>query len=316
MLRYNWTVTEADEIYRKPLIDLVLEAQQALRLHFPANRIQRSSLVSLRTGGCTEDCAYCAQSLHHRSGVPKQDLMDRDSVLDKARQAKAEGSTRLCMAVSGREIKNEAEFDYILEVVREVAKLGLEPCCTLGSLTLERAKRLKEAGCVSYNHNLDTSPEYYGRVITTRTYQDRLDTIKNVHAAGIPLCCGGILGMGESIEDRLRLLVELACQEPHPASVPINVLIKIEGTPLADCPPVESFELVRLIATARIMMPKSLVRLSAGRAEMNDETQALCFLAGANGIFAGEKLLTAANPGDDHDNALMAKLGVSFLENI
>jgi biotin synthase len=271
-------------------------------------------LLSVKTGGCPEDCAYCPQSAHYNTGVERHGVLPKEVVKAKALQAKESGSTRFCMGAAWREVKDGKDFDAIVDLVKEVKGVGLEVCCTLGMLTESQAQRLKEAGCYAYNHNLDTSPEYYGEIISTRTYQDRLKTLENVRAAGMTVCCGGIVGMGEGPKDRIGLLVQLANQELHPESVPINMLVKVEGTPLAKEDQVDPIEFVRMIATARIMMPHSMVRLSAGRMEMSDEMQALCFIAGANSVFAGEKLLTTPNPGDNHDNKLMRRLGMHYRE--
>jgi biotin synthase len=314
-IRHNWTVAEIQQIYDLPFPELIFQAQTVHRKFFSADVVQRSTLLSIKTGGCSENCKYCPQSAHYDTDVEREALLDITEVLQQAENAKKQGSTRFCMGAAWRQIKDGKEFDSILEMVEGVHSLGLEVCCTLGMLTESQAQRLKTAGCYAYNHNLDTSPEYYGEIITTRTYEDRLQTLKNVRQAGITVCCGGIVGMGESIRDRLGLLAQLAEQNPHPESVPINMLIRIEGTPLADVAPVDPLEFVRLIATARIMMPESMVRLSAGRTEMSDEMQALCLIAGANSIFAGDKLLTAPNPGEDKDNQLISRLGMRFVEN-
>ena len=306
----DWTVAKALDIYNLSLPDLIFKAQTIHRATFDPNAVQRSTLLSVKTGGCPENCGYCPQSAHHKTGVEKHGVLPKEIVMEEAAKAKAAGSTRFCMGAAWREVKDGKEFDHIIDLVSSVAGTGMEVCCTLGMLTDSQAQRLKQAGCNAYNHNLDTSPEYYGDIITTRVYEDRLKTLSNVRSAGITVCCGGIVGLGETIRDRLGLLVQLATQDPHPESVPINMLIRVEGTPLADQPPVDPIEFVRVIATARIMMPKSMVRLSAGRTEMSDEMQALCFIAGANSIFAGEKLLTTQNPGEDHDNSLMKKLGM------
>jgi biotin synthase len=306
----DWTVDKALAIYELPLPDLIFQAQSVHRETFDPNAVQRSTLLSVKTGGCPENCGYCPQSAHHDTGVERHPVLPKDVVLAEAQKAKDAGSTRFCMGAAWREVKDGKDFDHIIDLVSSVSELGMEVCCTLGMLSESQAQRLKNAGCHAYNHNLDTSPEYYGDIITTRVYEDRLRTLGNVRKAGITVCCGGIVGLGEKIRDRLGLLVQLATQAPHPESVPINMLMRIEGTPLADQPPVDPIEFVRIIATARIMMPRSMVRLSAGRTQMSDEMQALCFIAGANSIFAGEKLLTADNPGEDHDNALMQKLGM------
>lgn len=312
MIRHDWTNEEVRAIYEQPFPELMFRAQSAHRERFDPNEVQRSTLLSIKTGGCPENCKYCPQSAHYNTDVDREKLLDKDVVLKEAREAKECGSTRFCMGAAWREIRDGEEFDQVIDLVKEVDALGMEVCCTLGMLNEEQASRLKEAGCHAYNHNLDTSPEYYGKIITTRTYQDRLDTIGNVRKAGITVCCGGIVGLGEGIDDRLSLIRELASQSPHPESVPINMLVKVEGTPLEDNQEVDPLEFVRMIATARIVMPNSYVRLSAGRKEMSDEMQALCFLAGANSVFAGEKLLTTPNPGENKDQQLMDKLGMSF----
>ena len=314
-IRHNWSAEEAQALYNQPFPDLLYQAQTTHRANFNAHEVQRSTLLSVKTGGCPEDCAYCPQSAHYNTGVERHSVLPKDVVRAKALQAKESGSTRFCMGAAWREVKDGKDFDAIIDLVQEVHGLGLEVCCTLGMLTESQAARLRDAGCYAYNHNLDTSPEYYGEIISTRTYADRLRTLDNVRKAGMTVCCGGIVGMGESSNDRLGLLVQLANQEVHPESVPLNMLVRVEGTPLAEGASVDPLEFVRLVATARIMMPTSMVRLSAGRMEMSDEMQALCFVAGANSVFAGEKLLTTPNPGDDHDNKLMKRLGMHYREN-
>ena len=311
-LRHDWTLAGIRQVYDLPITELVFRAMSAHRQHFDPTKIQRSTLLSIKTGQCPEDCAYCPQSAHYDTAITKHALLPKDFVLQKAREAKAGGSTRFCMGVAWREVKNGPDFDAILELVEGVSALGLEVCTTLGMLTAPQARRLKAAGCYAYNHNLDTSPEYYGKIITTRTYADRLRTLKVVRAAGITICCGGIIGMGEGLDDRLGLLLQLANQDPHPESGPINALQATEGTPLGRQKPINPIEFVRMIATTKILMPASMVRLSAGRVEMSDETQALCFLAGASSIFSGEKLLTQKNNGEDHDGALLQSLGLSY----
>lgn len=313
-LKHDWSRDEVSNIYNLPFPELIYQAQTIHRQNFSNTKIQRSTLLSIKTGACPEDCKYCPQSAHYTTEVEKHKLLPREYVIEKAQQAKQEGSTRFCMGAAWRQVKDGADFDHVLDLVSSVHGLGMEVCCTLGMLTDDQAKRLKEAGCYAYNHNLDTSPEYYGEVITTRTYQDRLDTIKRVRDAGITVCCGGIVGMGESEQDRIGLLVELANQTPHPESVPINMLVKVQGTPFDQAPDIDSISFVRTVATARIIMPKSMVRLSAGRNEMSPETQALCFIAGANSIFAGEKLLTTPNPEEEMDRALVNQLGMSFVD--
>lgn len=297
-------------IYEAPLPELVLRAMLVHREHHQSTAVQHCTLSNIKSGGCPEDCAYCPQSAHHKTNVKAERLVDVEEVVQQARAAKEAGSTRFCMGAAWRSPRNGAEFDSVLEMIREVNQLGLESCVTLGMLSPDQALRLKEAGLKAYNHNLDTSREYYGKIITTRTYEDRLATLRHVRSAGIEVCCGGILGMGETREDRIGLLCELANLDPQPESVPINALVPVEGTPLGDQPPIDGIEMARACATARILMPRSRVRLSAGRMEMSAETQALCFLAGANSVFAGEKLLTTPNPGTDHDAALLEKLGM------
>ena len=291
----------------------MFQAQTIHRANFKPDEVQRSTLLSIKTGGCSEDCKYCPQSVYNDTGLERQGFLDKEVVVGKALEAKKEGSTRFCMGAAWRQVKDGKDFDHILDLVKNVSELGMEVCCTLGMLTKEQALRLREAGCHAYNHNLDTSPEYYGEIITTRTYDDRLKTISHVREAGITVCCGGIVGMGEKLDDRLALFKELSNQVPHPESVPINMLVRVEGTPLEFVDDVDPLDFVRLVATARIIMPRSMVRLSAGRTEMSDEMQALCFLAGANSVFAGEKLLTTPNPGEDHDRKLMSKLGMTFI---
>lgn len=309
-LRHNWTREEVTTLYERPLLDLVFEAQQVHRQFFTAGEVQKSTLLSIKTGGCSEDCSYCPQSARYQTKTEHHDLLPLEEVLDEARAAKESGSTRFCMGAAWREVKEGEDFERVLDMVRGVAKLGLEVCCTLGMLKPEQAQRLKEAGLTAYNHNLDTSPEHYGKIVSTRAYQDRLDTLQHVRKAGIQVCCGGIIGLGESREDRIGLLHVLATQEPHPESVPINSLVTVKGTPLENQEKISSLELIRCIATARLIMPASLVRLSAGRQELSEEAQALAFLAGANSIFAGEKLLTTPNPKCDDDAQLFAKLGL------
>lgn len=297
-------------LYETPLPELLFQAMTIHRQYHDPLAVQHCTLSNIKSGGCPEDCKYCPQSAHYKTGVKAERLIDLDELTAQATAAREAGSTRFCMGAAWRSPRNGAEFDQVLEMIRRVNAMGMESCVTLGMLSPEQAVQLKEAGLKAYNHNLDTSPEYYKQIISTRTYEDRLQTISNVRAAGIEVCCGGILGMGESREDRIGLLCELANLDPHPESVPINALVPVDGTPLGDRTPVDGIEMVRCIATARILMPRSRVRLSAGRMEMSDETQALCFMAGANSIFAGEKLLTTANPGTDHDASLMDTLGM------
>ena len=309
-IRHNWTVDEVKALFKKPFSDLIFEAQTIHREFFKPNQVQVSTLLSIKTGRCPEDCGYCPQSVRFDTEVETETLLPLDEVIEKAKQAKANGSSRFCMGAAWRSPKDK-DLEPVIEMVKAVKSLGLETCVTLGMLNAEQSVRLKEAGLDYYNHNLDTSPEYYGDVITTRTYQDRLDTIMHVRDAGMNVCCGGILGMGEAEKDRYGLMQQLANQEQHPESVPINLLVKVEGTPLADSEELDPIEFIRAIAVARIMMPKSYVRLSAGRENMSDEMQALCFLAGANSIFYGEKLLTTPNPSENTDKQLFERLGIS-----
>jgi biotin synthase len=309
-IRSDWTREEVRGIYNRPLLDLVFSAQQIHRLHHQPNEVQCCQLLSIKTGGCPEDCAYCPQSAHFAAGVDRQPLLPLAEVVETARRAQAEGATRFCMGAAWRQAPVGEEFDRVLKMVRAVASLGMEVCCTLGMLTQEQANCLAEAGLTAYNHNLDTSPEYYRKIITTRTYGDRLRTIDAVRKSGVTVCCGGIIGMGEGDEDRVGLLQQLASLSPHPESVPINLLVRVEGTPLAQTEPLDPFTMVRTIATARILMPASKVRLSAGRRSVTRECAALCFLAGANSIFVGEKLLTTPNPDRDEDQQLFRDLGI------
>ncbi len=304
-----WTTAQARELYDLPFADLIFRAQTVHRMHFDPNEVQMSTLLSIKTGGCPEDCGYCSQSSHFETGLKASKLMALDEVRTAAEQAKAGGASRFCMGAAWREPKDR-DIDTLCEMVREVKGLGLESCMTLGMLTQSQAQRLADAGLDFYNHNIDTGPEYYGKVITTRTLQDRLDTLEHVREAGMAVCCGGIIGMGEAREDRIGMLVTLANLPTPPESVPINALMKIKGTPLGDSATIDNFEFVRTIAAARIMMPLSVVRLSAGRENMSEELQSLCFLAGANSIFIGPKLLTTANPAKAKDDALWSKLGV------
>ena len=309
-LRHDWSSNEIEQLFNLPFNDLLFHAQQVHRTHFNPNEVQVSTLLSIKTGRCPEDCGYCPQSVRYDTGVENESLMPLEQVLEQARAAKAKGSSRFCMGAAWRSPKDR-DLDQVVEMVKEVKALGLETCLTLGMLSDAQTQRLKEAGLDYYNHNLDTSPEFYGDVITTRTYQDRLDTLQRVRDAGMHVCCGGILGMGEAREDRIGLLQQLANQPQHPESVPINLLVKVEGTPLANAEALDPIEFVRSIAVARILMPASHVRLSAGREAMSDEMQALCFLAGANSVFYGEKLLTTPNPAADQDRQLFARLGLT-----
>ncbi|MFL6550840.1 MAG: biotin synthase BioB [Povalibacter sp.] len=308
-VRTDWTIDEVRTLFALPFADLIYHAQRVHRANFDPNAIQVSTLLSIKTGACPEDCAYCSQSIRFNTGLQSEPLMDLGEVLEKAREAKANGATRFCMGAAYRSPKPK-QLAQIAEMVSSVRALGMETCATLGMLTSDQAKALKDAGLDYYNHNLDTSESYYREIITTRTYQDRLDTLGAVRDAGIKVCCGGILGMGETQADRAQLLHTLATLPAHPESVPINQLMQIPGTPLHGAAKVEGVEFVRAIAVARLLMPRSYVRLSAGRSSMSEETQALCFLAGANSIFYGDKLLTTENPDEDHDAALFAKLGL------
>lgn len=304
------TLETIREIYELPLPELIFRAQSTHRqFHDPA-AVQLCALQSIKTGRCQEDCKYCPQSSHHHAELEAEPLMKPEAVVVAAQRAQAQGAGRFCMGAAWREVRDGAQFESVLSTVRGVAALGMEVCCTLGMLTVEQAGRLRDAGCTVYNHNLDTSREYYPEIITTRTYDDRLKTLGHVRSAGLQVCSGGILGMGESIDDRLKLLAELAALDPQPESVPINALISVEGTPLEEASPVDPIEFVRVIATARILMPATRVRLSAGRTHMSEEMQALCFIAGANSIFIGEKLLTTPNPGPADDLNLLKKLGM------
>lgn len=308
-LRHDWTREEVEALFERPFNDLLFEAQALHRRHFDANRVQISTLLSIKTGACPEDCAYCPQSIHHNTGLERERLLPLEEVVEAAQAARDAGATRFCMGAAWRN-PTDRNLERVIEMVQAVRDLGMETCVTLGMLRAEQARRLADAGLDYYNHNLDTSPEYYREIITTRSYDDRLETLAHVREAGIGVCCGGIVGMGESRGDRAGLLVELANQPEHPGSVPINMLVQVPGTPLHGTETLDPFEFVRTIAIARIMMPRSYVRLSAGRSDMNDEAQALCFLAGANSIFYGEKLLTTGNPDTEHDQRLFARLGI------
>jgi biotin synthase len=312
--RSEWTVSEARALHDLPLTELLFRAQGIHREHQPRNAVQLCSLLSIKTGACSEDCSYCPQSSRYDTEVEAERLMDVEQVLAKAREAKAAGATRFCMGAAWRSPKKGSkQFERVLDMVRGVRELGLEACTTLGMLDEEQTQALKDAGLTAYNHNLDTSEEFYGEIISTRTYRDRLDTIARVAAAGISVCSGGIIGMGESIDDRMAMLVTLANLSPQPESVPINALVAVEGTPLANQKPVDPMELARMCATARLMMPKARVRLSAGRSVLSREAQLLCFMAGANSVFFGDKLLTTGNPDHDADLSLLRDTGLSAL---
>ena len=314
-LRHDWKRTEVEAIYRTALPELIFRAQGVHRQFHAPDRVQTCQLLSIKTGGCPEDCAYCSQSAHYAADVARQKLLDAQYVIGVAREAAERGVTRFCMGAAWRQAPDGNEFESVLEMVRGVSALGMEVCCTLGMLTEGQAVKLKEAGLTAYNHNLDTSPEFYGSIITTRTYDDRLKTLAAVRKAGITVCCGGILGMGESEADRIGLLHQLATLKPHPESVPINMLMRVAGTPLANVPPLDPLEMVRAIAAARVLMPASRVRLAAGRKYLSREAVTLCFLAGANSIFVGEKLLTTANPAPDEDERLLHELGLRPVES-
>jgi biotin synthase len=307
-LRHDWTQQEVRTIYNTRLLEILFQAQIIHRQYFEPGEVQLCQLLSIKTGGCPEDCAYCPQSAHYDAGVERQDLLSVDHVLQAAREARAQGVTRFCMGAAWRQVSDGPEFESVLEMVRGVSSLGLEVCCTLGMVNETQAQRLADAGLYAYNHNLDTSSDFYGKIITTRNYDDRLRTLEHVRKAGITVCCGGIIGMGESDEDRIGLLHQLATLTPHPESVPINMLVRVEGTPLAEGGSVDPLVLVRTIATARILMPSSRVRLSAGRRSLTREAATLCFMAGANSIFVGDKLLTTPNPSRDEDKVLLEDL--------
>ena len=308
-VRHDWSLAEVSALFALPFSDLLFHAQRVHRAHFDPNRVQISTLISVKTGACPEDCAYCPQSVRYDTGLEREQLLEVKAVAEAAAKAKAAGATRFCMGAAWRSPKDR-DLSVVIAMVRAVRDLGLESCATLGMLTPAQAEALADAGLDYYNHNLDTSPDYYAKIITTRTYQDRLDTLAAVRDANIKVCCGGILGMGESAEDRAGLLYTLATLPAHPDSVPINQLVQVAGTPLAGTDALDPFEFVRTVAVARLLMPRSHVRLSAGRSEMSDELQALCFLAGANSIFYGEKLLTTGNPDTDHDAELFTRLGI------
>jgi len=312
VLRYEWTVSEIESIYSLPLSELIFQAQLSHRKFHEPDQIQGCVLLSVKTGGCPEDCAYCPQSARYETGVEPTPLLSVDETLTAAASARAQGATRFCMGAAWRDAPHDSRFEQILEMVRGVRSLGMEACCTLGMLTQDQANLLADAGLTAYNHNLDSGPEFYGSIITTRTYEDRLQTLDRVRRAGVTICCGGIIGMGEDRASRCQLLEQLATQRPHPESVPINMLVRVAGTPLADETEIDALELVRTIATARILMPASIVRMSAGRLSLSDEAQALCFLAGANSIFMGDKLLTTPNPEADNDHALLGRLGMQL----
>lgn len=309
-IRHDWVLSEVMDIFQLPFNDLIFKAQTIHRQYFDANKVQVSTLLSIKTGACPEDCKYCPQSIHHDTGLEKEKLLEVQRVVEEAKAAKAVGATRFCMGAAWKHPTNR-DMPYLLEMVKGVKALGMETCMTLGLLSQLQAYALADAGLDFYNHNLDTSPEFYQQIITTRTYSERLQTLAYVRQAGIKICSGGILGMGETLKDRANLLIQLANLDQHPESVPINNLVKVKGTPLANEKDIEPFDFIRMLAAARIMMPRSYIRLSAGREQMNEQMQALAFLAGANSIFYGDKLLTTSNPQVDKDNALFLKLGIS-----
>jgi biotin synthase len=310
MKHNNWTLEEIEAIYHSPLLELIYRAATIHRQYQDTGEVQVCTLLSIKTGGCPEDCAYCPQAARYNTGVDVQALMKREEVLEYAAKAKAAGSTRFCMGAAWREVRDNKDFDRVLDMVKGVNEMGMEVCCTLGMLNEDQAKRLAGAGLHAYNHNLDTSSDYYGEIISTRTYDDRLTTLDNVRKAGVTVCCGGIIGLGETHADRIKMLHTLATLPQHPESVPVNALVRVKGTPLEDNPKVDVWDMIRMIATARILMPSTMVRLSAGRAEMSQAEQALCFMAGANSIFAGDKLLTTPNPSFEEDNQLFQLLGL------
>jgi biotin synthase len=314
-IRNDWTIDEIRDIYFSPVLELIQKAGAIHKEYQATGEVQVCTLLSVKTGGCSEDCSYCPQAARYNTGVEAHKLMQYEDVIGKALDAKNGGSTRFCMGAAWRNVRDNSDFDKVIDMVKGVNSLGLEVCCTLGMLTEDQAARLKEAGLYAYNHNLDTSDEHYGEIISTRTYDDRLQTLNNVEKAGLSVCCGGIIGLGETDDDRIKLLHTLATRAQHPESVPVNALVAVKGTPLEGRQKVKTWEMVRMIATARILMPKSMVRLSAGRNEMSYEQQALCFLAGANSIFTGEKLLTTPNPDFDADKEMFELLGLKPRES-
>lgn len=310
-IRHNWNLKEVEDLFSQPLNDLIFKAQIATRAFFDANEVQASTLLSIKTGGCEEDCKYCPQSSFYETEVKAEKLLDKEKILNEAKKAKEMGASRFCMGAAWRSPK-ERHMNILAEVISEVKGLGLETCMTLGMLTESQAQKLSDAGLDYYNHNIDTSEEYYKEIITTRTFEDRLNTLENVRKSGMKVCCGGIVGMGEKLEDRANMLITLANMPTHPESVPINMLVSVEGTPFENVPEINSIDFIKTIAVARIMMPASYVRLSAGRENMSKETQAMCFLAGANSIFYGEKLLTTPNPEKNEDLQLLSQLGIKL----
>lgn len=313
-IRHDWSIEEIKEIYNTPLLELVFRAASIHRQTQDTAEVQVCTLLSIKTGGCSEDCSYCPQAARYNTDIKVHGLLKKEDVLDYARKAKEAGSTRFCMGAAWREVRDNRDFDRVLDMVKGVNELGMEVCTTLGMLTEEQAQKLANAGLYAYNHNLDTSDEYYDSIITTRTYDDRLNTLENVRKAGVSVCCGGIIGLGESHEDRIKMLHTLSNMAKHPDSVPINALTRVKGTPLENMPKVAFWDMVRMIATTRIVIPKAMVRLSAGRAEMSISEQALCFMAGANSIFTGEKLLTTDNPSFEEDHMMFELLGLKARE--
>jgi biotin synthase len=313
-IRNDWTINDIHKIYNTPLMELMYKAAAIHRRYNDTGEVQVCTLLSIKTGGCSEDCAYCPQASRYNTGVNVQALMKKEEVMEYAMKAKQAGSTRFCMGAAWREVRDNKDFDRVLDMVKGVNEMGMEVCCTLGMLTEDQAKKLADAGLYSYNHNLDTSSEYYGEIIHTRTYDDRLQTLENVRKAGVTVCCGGIIGLGETHDDRIKMLYTLATMQEHPESVPINALVPVAGTPLANNKKVDVWDMVRMIATARILMPKAMVRLSAGRTDLLVAEQALCFMAGANSIFAGDKLLTTPNPSFDEDQEMFKLLGLTARE--
>jgi biotin synthase len=309
-VRHDWSIEEIKEIYNTPLLELIFRAASVHRQTQDTAEVQVCTLLSIKTGGCTEDCAYCPQAARYNTDIKVHGLMQKDAVLAYAQKARDAGSTRFCMGAAWREVRDNRDFDRVLDMVKGVNEMGMEVCCTLGMLTEDQAQKLADAGLYAYNHNLDTSGEYYEQIITTRTYDDRLKTLDNVRKAGVSVCCGGIIGLGESHEDRIGMVHTLSNLPEHPDSVPINALTRVKGTPLENMPKVQFYDMVRMIATTRIIMPKAMVRLSAGRAEMSIAEQAMCFMAGANSIFTGEKLLTTANPSFEEDHMMFELLGL------
>lgn len=313
-VRHDWSFSQVKSIYDRPLLELIYDAATVHRQYFNPSEVQVNKLISIKTGGCSEDCHYCPQSARYNTGLKRKKLMDKEEVMGIAQKAMKSGSSRVCLGAAWREVKDGKDFDQVLDIVKNVSQMGLEVCCTLGMLKPEHAQKLKEAGLYAYNHNIDTSGSHYKKIISTRDYSDRLNTLDNVRKAELSVCCGGIIGLGEKEEDRIQMLVNLASMDPHPDSVPINTLVPVKGTPLGDSKTVSAWDWARMVATTRIVLPKSFVRLSAGRLGRSIEAQALCFMAGANSIFTGDKLLTTPNPGVDKDQELFDLLGLKPLK--